>query len=726
MTSENRPNSEQPFHCTTFSDLQAQNSKFHSLTWVQFTASIINPTSYPQKRAMLLLSCSAYGKKRTKNNSLRHAANLTKCFGIEGDYDAGHVTIEQARDRLSEAGICAVLYTTPSHKQDSPRWRVIAPLSIPSTPGLRKKHVARLDACLGGVLAKESYTLSQAFYIGRVEGVEYTSYLTEGVCIDTLQQATATAADAQSPKLKIEARISAEVEPMTNQHKVEMSAWLQHPNIAAHCFGEGSHSTRWIPLLYACRHAELCGHDTIKSEFAELNAKHGTANKKKVWEKAWNASPAAHWRSIFKLPITPPECVGGVWTQGAPLATSAEGLPDNVTADDQEKKLPAFSRNKLGKIRTTHTNLQLALSRPDVCKHGLRFDEFSGVVQIGPRNKDWRPLCDTDYMALALALEAVGFDRVTIHAVRESAAYVARRNPVDVAKSWLNDQKWDGVPRIESFCTRYLKTKDSRYEKEVGNYLWTALAGRILQPGCKADAAVILVGAQGVGKSSVVQALAPVPEWFATVDLSQRDDDLSRMMRGRVVLELAELRGLSGRDAEATKAFMSRTTEVWIPKYVEHAQKYERRCVFIGTSNRSDFLSDETGNRRWLPIEVGECDLDALNKDMPQLWAEGAEMFKRQGVQFQSVQKLVASEHVKFLEQDPWADIVAEWLLSTDKQGFVSTATILGEGLNLPASQINKATPQRLARVMASLGHKAYRGRLGGSQVRGYKITSNV
>src|SRR5690606_14634369 len=114
----------------------------------------------------------------------------------------------------------------------------------------------------------------------------------------------------------------------------------------------------------------------------------------------------------------------------------------------------------------------------------------------------------------------------------------------------------------------------------------------------KADMAPILVGQQGAGKSTAVAAMAPAPEFFAEISFSEKDEDLARKMRGRLVAEIGELRGLHTREQEAIKAFVSRTHENWIPKYREFAVQFPRRLVFIGTTNKDEFLADETGNRR--------------------------------------------------------------------------------------------------------------------------------
>lgn len=212
----------------------------------------------------------------------------------------------------------------------------------------------------------------------------------------------------------------------------------------------------------------------------------------------------------------------------------------------------------------------------------------------------------------------------------------------DSAKAWLQQQRHDGTPRIPRFATDILGALDSQYATALAYYVWVALAARILEPGVKADMAPIFVSPkQGTGKSSLVRAMAPFDDWYGEFDLATRDEDGSRLLRGKSVIELPELKGLASRDAESIKAWLTRQTENWIPKYKEFAVVYPRRCIFIGTDNRQRFLSDPSGNRRFLPLRVAVLkqyiDWPVLRENCAQYWAEAAAIITA----FPSVQEAV-------------------------------------------------------------------------------------
>lgn len=190
----------------------------------------------------------------------------------------------------------------------------------------------------------------------------------------------------------------------------------------------------------------------------------------------------------------------------------------------------------------------------------------------------------------------------------------ADENPFDSAMEWLKSLEWDGIPRIEKFYHTHFGTEDSAYTRAVSRYMWTALAGRVLKPGIKADMVPILVGAQGAGKSSVVAALSLIRLFFTEISFAEKDDDLARKMRGCLVAEISELRGLNTKELESIKAFVTRTHEKWIPKFKEFATQFPRRSLSIGTTNEDEFLGDKTGNRRWLPVEVGKMDVEGIKR----------------------------------------------------------------------------------------------------------------
>ena len=125
-------------------------------------------TTAPRKSLLPLLKLARFGTLRTTDNSLRHDANVVAVSGAEGDYDRGEMPIDEAKARLDAAGVAGLLYTTPSHTLAKPRWRALVPFSRELPPAKRSQMVDRLNGIFGGELSRESWTLSQTFYYGRI------------------------------------------------------------------------------------------------------------------------------------------------------------------------------------------------------------------------------------------------------------------------------------------------------------------------------------------------------------------------------------------------------------------------------------------------------------------------------------------------------------------------------------------------------------------------------
>lgn len=152
--------------------------------WETFFERIASPLGYLNKKDCRLISMAQYGDQLSNKGCIRHADNVLRVFGAEIDYDGELMSMEMAAQKLQAASIRAALYTSPSHQTAKPRWRVLLPLSEPGLASSRRLFAARANQVLGGIATKESFALSQSFYIGKVKGSPYEAIQTTGRCID--------------------------------------------------------------------------------------------------------------------------------------------------------------------------------------------------------------------------------------------------------------------------------------------------------------------------------------------------------------------------------------------------------------------------------------------------------------------------------------------------------------------------------------------------------------
>lgn len=396
---------------------------------------------------------------------------------------------------------------------------------------------------------------------------------------------------------------------------------------------------------------------------------------------------------------------------------------------------PIFRRSsaKSSEVLATIDNLLLAVARPDICGLRVAYDRFRDDILVGEPDSSapLRPLVDKDYTFMQNLLERkIGFRSISLDLLRRAVESVAHEFAFDSAVDWLKGLKWDGVNRIDSFMHRYMGATGSPYHMAVSRYMWTALAGRTLCPGIKADMVPIFVGEQGIMKSSAVAAFAPTRDAFVNISLGESDDNLSRKMKGKQVAEIGELRGLHTRELEAIKEFIVKTHDEWVPKYKECRVVFARRLVFIGTTNSRQFLADESGNRRWLPVDVEGVNIRQLLIDRDQLWAEARDLFLADGIAYEDAERLAKEVHDNYMIVDPWEEFILQWLNTADEMdghtpsdcAFITTESLLKDALGFDTRQMRGITEgKRVGTIMRKLNYSRKKARHNGRMVWGWE-----
>lgn len=203
-------------------------------------------------------------------------------------------------------------------------------------------------------------------------------------------------------------------------------------------------------------------------------------------------------------------------------------------------------------------------------------------------------------------------------------------------KQIIESVQWDGIPRMKNLFIKWLKCEDSDYAREVTRLVFAGGIHRIYNPGCKFDDVCVLVGtSQGEGKSSFVRWLAIEDRFFAEIkNIDTRDD--KEVWQGKWICELAELMAVTrNKEVENVKSFITTQSDRYRMAYDKRTEDYPRQCVFIGTTNKEQFLIDKTGNRRWYPLKVHSSGYDLydhkaeIQADIMQCWAEAKAMFDK-------------------------------------------------------------------------------------------------
>jgi len=192
-------------------------------------------------------------------------------------------------------------------------------------------------------------------------------------------------------------------------------------------------------------------------------------------------------------------------------------------------------------------------------------------------------------------------------------------------QDYLNAQVWDGVPRLDSLFIDYLGATDTEYNRTVARKSCVAAVARAMTPGCKYDNMTILVGPQGIGKSTLLDKLSR--GWFNDSIRTFEGKEASELLQGVWIVEVSELDAFRRTDVARIKQFLSLRADRFRAAYGRHVKELPRPCVFFGTTNTKDFLQDTTGNRRFWPVNTSEQEATKsvwgdLPGEVDQIWAE--------------------------------------------------------------------------------------------------------
>jgi predicted P-loop ATPase len=202
-------------------------------------------------------------------------------------------------------------------------------------------------------------------------------------------------------------------------------------------------------------------------------------------------------------------------------------------------------------------------------------------------------------------------------------------------------------------------------------------------------------------------------DYFADNLPDIRSKDANQYVRGLWLIEIGELSAMTRSDIESWKAFITRRTERYRPFYGRRETIEDRQCLFIGTTNKTEFLQDETGNRRFWPVLVVKINLEALEHDREQLFAEAVHRYRKgerwwPDQEFERVH-IIPEQEARF-EEDAWHPFIADWLASVTEDKVLVHQIAFG-ALDLKRGQFGTAEARRIRRVLHRLGWRQPPGR---------------
>ena len=302
------------------------------------------------------------------------------------------------------------------------------------------------------------------------------------------------------------------------------------------------------------------------------------------------------------------------------------------TKAEHEDAIP-IKRGAKGKVICSIENF-LIIMRNDEKFNNLQFNLLSHSPEriSGGKTERW---ADADDAAVREYIES----KYNLHSkdkLDDALRIVFREREYHPIKQIIESVSWDGKERIPTLLIKWLKCEDTPYTREVSRLIFAGGINRLYNPGCKFDDVPVLIGTkQGEGKSTFVRWLALKDEFFTEVTEIEGQKGIEAI-EGSWICEIAELLALTkAKEVEAVKSYITKQSDKYRRPFDKRTSEVKRQCIFIGTTNKEQFLTDKTGNRRFYPVKVRQSGYElfknekSIRREILQCWAEAKVKYEK-------------------------------------------------------------------------------------------------
>ena len=315
----------------------------------------------------------------------------------------------------------------------------------------------------------------------------------------------------------------------------------------------------------------------------------------------------------------------------------------------------------------------------------IRLNEMTGKPEWWDKaRKAWREWTDAQESQARAYFEST-YGMYSQAKLADALQIYFADNKVNPLLNILEQLKWDGKPRVEHFLHDVMKAEDNAYTRECSRLIFAGGIHRAYEPGCKFDDMIVLIGGQSAGKSTIVRWLSIEDQFFREIKTINGKEGIETI-RGVWIGEVAELMAMTRvKEAEAVMAYITSQEDSYRPPYGKHVQTIPRRCMFIGTTNNPQFLTDKTGNRRFYPVKCNSFAYKLYDEEenvreyIRQCWAEAVHLYKKGNLQ--PFAKKEVLEQIRQAQEaameDDWRIGAIEQYLEDNKKKSGSTVSVV-------------------------------------------------
>ena len=253
--------------------------------------------------------------------------------------------------------------------------------------------------------------------------------------------------------------------------------------------------------------------------------------------------------------------------------------------------------------------------------------------------------------------------------------------------------------------------------------------------GVSIEGVLLLIGDQGCGKSSFFRSVAPLGLFTDFAFQSARDD--AAKLKSATIVHLNEVEtAFSKKAASELKAFTTEDYDSNRRLYTDgETVKSQRHCVFAASTNTTEILRDDTGNRRWWTVQIPggfSIPFKMVEKHRDELWGAVKALAEQRDETGEYAvshwldkveQQTLEVHNARFLEQDPRFETINLWLSLKRPNTFITIEDVWTDALKNPVGNMTRTDVKGIDRALLSLGcEKKLKHRMGTRQVNAYLV----
>lgn len=383
-------------------------------------------------------------------------------------------------------------------------------------------------------------------------------------------------------------------------------------------------------------------------------------------------------------------------------------------------------KNGNGMAYKDMANVLAILSQHPYYKGTIRYNEFRQEIEY-----KGKPLEDKDITKIQYFMQTdAELHGVSDTVVASAIVHYAHQNSYDEAQDWLKSLTWDKAPRLHNWIHKASGVEDDDYHAGIGSQWFMGMIRRIMEPGSTFDYVLLLVGPQGIGKTSFFRILGG--PWYKSYTGAMDNKDFYLALRGAIIVDLDEGAALSKGDAIKIKSIITETHDEFRAPYGKVMKKYPRRFVFSMSTNDTEPFKDSTGNRRYWVVDAQEAiNFSWLEANRDQLFAEAYHAYTHK-TKLPEVpyDKALASQE-SHLPEDSWTNVVMEYLRKDNlycagDPTFFTTTPEVYQGIfpdEESLMRLGRSQEMRIAQVLKAAGLENKRVMIDGERARRWMLT---